>query len=77
VLRHSCATALLQAGVDIALIRDYLGHVSVTTTSRYVATNLEAKRAVLERFWTTSGLTKSSNKPWRASPKLLAFLSSL
>lgn len=38
VLRHSCAVALLQAGVDICVIRDYLGHASVATTSRYTTT---------------------------------------
>ena len=38
---HSCAVALLQAGVDITVIRDYLGHASISTTSRYVTTNLE------------------------------------
>jgi site-specific recombinase XerD len=77
VLRHSTACALLQAGVDVALIRDYLGHASITTTSRYLATNLDAKRAVLERFWQSAHLTKRPSTPWRASPKLLAFLSSL
>jgi len=40
VLRHSCAVALLQSGMDITVIRDYLGHVSIATTNRYVATIL-------------------------------------
>jgi integrase len=44
VMRHSCAVALLQAGVDVSVIRDYLGHASVTTTSRYITTNLQMKR---------------------------------
>jgi integrase/recombinase XerD len=38
MLRHSCAVALLQAGVDVTVIRDYLGHASVSTTSRYITT---------------------------------------
>lgn len=76
VLRHSCAVALLQAGVDVTVIRDYLGHASIATTSRYLATNLQMKRDVLAAFWKRAGLGHSSDR-WRASPKLLAFLAAL
>jgi len=76
-LRHSCAVALLQAGIDVTLIRDYLGHASITTTNRYLATNVETKRTVLERFWKRARLRGRPDVPWRPSPKLLAFLSSL
>lgn len=34
VLRYICAVALLQAGVDITVICNYLDHASITTTSR-------------------------------------------
>ena len=77
VLRHSCAVALLQAGVDLTVIRDYLGHVSVATTGRYVASNLQMKRTVLEAFWRRAGLDKRPRRPWRPTPSLLAFLASL
>jgi site-specific recombinase XerD len=77
VLRHSCAVALLQAGVDVTVIRDYLGHVSVATTSRYISTNVEMKRNVLSAFWKRSGLDPQQTKPWRPTPKLLALLASL
>lgn len=77
VLRHSCAVALLQAGVDVSVIRDYLGHASVATTSRYITTNLEMKREVLKAFWARAGLDHRSTPRWRPSSKLLAFLSSL
>ena len=77
VMRHSCAVALLQAGVDITVIRDYLGHASVATTSRYITTNLQMKREVLEAFWKRSGLDPTAPRKWRPSPKLLAFLESL
>lgn len=76
VMRHRCAVALLQAGVDVSVIRDYLGHASVATTSRYITTNLQMKREVLEAFWKRAGLTPAP-KRWQPSPKLLAFLESL
>src|ERR1035437_3218498 len=76
-MRHSCAVALLQAGVDVTVIRDYLGHASVATTSRYVTTNLKMKRDVLEAFWKRAGIKKESGRPWHPAPKLLAFLETL
>src|SRR6266536_3078623 len=72
-----CAVALLQAGIDVSVIRDYLGHASVATTSRYITTNLQMKREVLEAFWKRSGLDSKAPRKWRPSPKLLAFLESL
>jgi site-specific recombinase XerD len=77
VLRHSCAVALLQAGVDVSVIRDYLGHASIATTSRYLSTNLKMKREVLQAFWKRAGLDRMAAARWRPSPKLLAFLDSL
>jgi site-specific recombinase XerD len=76
-LRHSSAVALLQAGVDVCVIRDYLGHASIATTSRYLATNLQMKREVLQAFWKRAGLDRRAADRWRPSPKLLAFLASL
>jgi len=77
MLRHSCAVALLQAGVDITVIRDYLGHASVSTTSRYINTNLQMKRQVLDAFWKRSGLAPTGAQKWQPSTKLLAFLETL
>lgn len=77
VLRHSCAVALLQAGVDVTVIRDYLGHASVATTGRYLTTNMKLKRDVLGAFWRRAGLTRKAASRWRPTSDLLAFLSSL
>jgi site-specific recombinase XerD len=77
VLRHSCAVALLQAGVDISVIRDYLGHASVATTSRYITTNLQMKREALEALWRRAGLARTRMSPWRPKPSVLSFLASL
>jgi site-specific recombinase XerD len=77
VLRHSCAVALLQAGNDLTVIRDYLGHSSVATTNRYLSCNLQMKREALERFWRRAGLHPARAAGWKPKPDLLAFLSSL
>jgi integrase/recombinase XerD len=77
VLRHSCAVALLQAGMDVTVIRDYLGHVSVSTTSRYISTNLEMKRNVLDAFWKRAGLGIAPSTRWQPTADVLAFLDSL
>lgn len=77
VLRHSCAVALLQAGVDVTVIRDYLGHASIATTSRYVTSNLQMKRDVLGAFWKRAGLARPGRASWKPKPELLRFLTSL
>jgi site-specific recombinase XerD len=77
VLRHSCAVALLQAGLDLTVIRDFLGHASISTTGRYVTTNLQMKRQVLEAFWRRAGLVHPRASRWKPAPGLLAFLASL
>lgn len=48
-LRHTTATHLLRAGVDINTIRSWLGHVSVDTTQVYAEVDLEMKARALEK----------------------------
>jgi integrase/recombinase XerD len=49
VIRHGTAMALLQSGVDIAVIALWLGHESIETTNAYVHANLAMKEKALER----------------------------
>jgi site-specific recombinase XerD len=77
VLRHSCAVALLQAGTDVTVIRDYLGHASVATTGRYITTNLQMKRDAMQAFWKKAGIEPANAKAWKPKANLLAFLKSL
>ena len=76
-MRHSCAVALLQAGTDVTVIREYLGHASVATTGRYITTNLQMKRDAMQAFWKKAGIEPANAKPWKPKADLLAFLKSL
>jgi len=77
VMRHSCACALLQSGVDLVTVRDLLGHESVRTTNRYTRANMKTKRQALEAFWKTVDLSDGRTAPWVPKPELLEFLASL
>ena len=48
ILRHSKATHLVNRGVNIYNVRDFLGHESVATTQIYLTTNPEITRKTIE-----------------------------
>jgi integrase/recombinase XerD len=73
-IRHTSATHLLRAGVDINTIRAWLGHVSLKTTSIYAETDLEMKAKALAHCEVTE--TKPV-KRWREDKSLMEFLQSL
>ncbi|MBT7611371.1 MAG: tyrosine-type recombinase/integrase, partial [Bacteriovoracaceae bacterium] len=47
--RHSTAMHLLQSGVDLNVIKSWLGHVDISTTHGYVEIDLEMKRNALKK----------------------------
>jgi integrase/recombinase XerD len=47
VFRHTTAVHLLEAGVEVNVIRGWLGHASLLTTNRYAEINARAKEAAL------------------------------
>jgi site-specific recombinase XerD len=73
--RHATAVHLVAAGVDITVIRSWLGHVSLDTTNHYAQANLETKRKALEQLESSSRPTIPS--AWKRDPSVLAWLDSL
>jgi site-specific recombinase XerD len=75
VIRHTTATHLLRAGVDINTIRAWLGHVSIDTTNIYAEVDLETKAQMLAA--SSFGPTPTPARRWRDDPSLMQFLRSL
>lgn len=74
VIRHTTATHLLRAGVDINTIRAWLGHVSLSTTNIYAEIDLEMKAKALAACEVQEARPM---KRWRENQELMAFLRTL
>jgi len=73
--RHSKAMHLLQSGVNLVYIRDFLGHVDIQTTEIYARIDSEMKRKALEK---SSNKVVSEKLPaWQNNVGLLTWLKGL
>jgi integrase len=70
--RHTTGMCLLQSGVDLNVIRAWLGHQSLDTTHQYVEADQEMKRKALEQ----SGLTSAESNCYQPPDSVLALLES-
>lgn len=72
VLRHTKAMHLLRAGVNMIYIRDFLGHVDISTTEVYARLDAEMKRKVFEEK--VPNFTPNTTMPWEEDKDLLQWL---
>lgn len=74
-LRHSKAMHMVEAGINLIYIRDFLGHESIETTQVYAKATPEARRKAIEKM---ESRTASASMPdWNGSPDIMSFLHSL
>ena len=73
VIRHSTAMALLQSGVDIAVIGLWLGHEGIETTNAYLHANLAIKEKALAKVQPVG----KTFRRFQADDALLSFLEAL
>lgn len=79
VFRHTAAVHLLEAGVDMNVIRAWLGHVNLETTQRYAEINIRSKQAALAACLPPTDTAEASrpNIRWRQDEDLMKWLQSL
>jgi site-specific recombinase XerD len=76
--RHTAAVHLLEAGVEVNVIRGWLGHADLTTTNRYAEINTKTKLAALQAAEPHDVSARSRTNPiWRSDQSLLNWLASL
>lgn len=79
LFRHTSAVHLLESGVEINVIRGWLGHVSLETTNRYAEITIRMKEAALRICEppVDSSAAVRRKVVWKDDAALLAWLNSL
>ncbi len=78
IFRHIVSVHLLEAGVEVNVIRGWLGHADLTTTNRYAEINTRTKLDALRATEPPGSSGASRVTPvWRSDQALLDWLASL
>jgi len=77
VFRHTAAVHLLEAGVEVNVIRGWLGHASLETTNRYAEITVRSKEAALRACEAELPRPSRARSEWRTDEALLSWLRSL
>jgi integrase/recombinase XerD len=75
--RHTTAVHLLEAGVEVNVIRGWLGHVSLETTNRYAEITVRMKENALKLCEPPPPTDAPRRSAWRDDATLIAWLASL
>lgn len=75
IIRHAKAMHLLQSGVNLIYIRDFLGHVDCTTTEIYARSDTETKRKAIENAY--KDVLPDVFPDWEKDGELMEWLNSL
>jgi integrase/recombinase XerD len=76
MFRHSKAMHLLQAGLDLIHIRDFLGHVSIQTTEIYARADAKAREEAFSRMQAKID-DSAKTRDWEHDSELEEFLKNL
>ena len=65
---------LLQSGVDLNMIRSWLGHASIETTNLYIEIDLEMKQKTFSPVKNCYRKPGRKGPSWRRDPSILEWL---
>ena len=74
--RHTTALHLIESGVDITIVKEWLGHADIKTTSQYVEVSLQRKTQALNTFKAPGTADVVEPPAWKI-PSVMAFLKGL
>lgn len=79
LFRHTAAVRLLEAGVEVSVIRSWFGHVSLDTTNRHAELTSRAKAEAMRacEVGSNSSAASRARAAWNDHKALLAWLNSL
>jgi len=76
VFRHTTALHLIETGSDITVVKEWLGHADIKTTSQYIEVSVARKRNALEKLPAPGSEGPVEMPKWK-EPGIIEFLTSL
>jgi len=76
VFRHTTALHLIETGSDITIVKEWLGHADLKTTSQYIEVSVARKQQALEKLPPPGSGERVEMPEWK-EPGIIEFLTSL